>query len=165
MNSEERGSSKISLGNVTLIIVLVITVYAAIQSQIASNNSKTAIESNRVAIETLKQTQVAHNRIVFCLEQYTTKTLAALNGRTTYTKEQANRNVSLQESQARFLKLLLHQPPFSEARQSQAAQDYVTDLQQFVGVNEKAQEKIQQNPFPQSDALKTCLDSADEGKP
>lgn len=146
-------------------IVLLITVYAAIQSQIASNNSKNATESNKEAIDALKQTQRSHNRIVFCLEQYTTETLAALNGRTTYTKEQANRNVSLQESQAKFLKLLLHQPPFSEARRSQAAQDYVTDLQQFVGINEKSQKKIQQNPFPKSDALKTCLDSADEGKP
>jgi hypothetical protein len=131
--------------NVALFIVVIMTLWAAVSSQHSSN--------------TVKTTQAQIKQVTACNQVYLTKTIDALNERTTYTQAQADANVNLQKAQALFLNELLHRPPYSQRRQSRAAKNYLTTLTKFVTVSGQSSRKQTANPYPTKRALKRCLES------
>jgi hypothetical protein len=129
--------------DVTLLLVVALTVWAAFASQKASNE--------------VQQSQKTISRITFCNEQYLSKTIEALNERTTYSQEQANSNVALQRAQARFLTVVLTDPPVSKVQSKAALGQYFDALTKFVTVNGKADQKIENYPYPTNTELEDCL--------
>jgi len=133
--------------DLALLLVIVLTVWASFASQKASND--------------VQETQDQQTRSTLCVQQYLSKTISALNERTTYTQEQAEKNVELQKAQAKFLGLLLHKPPYSEKRRTEAVDRYVDTLTDFVEVSGKASDKVDANPYPTNEELRDCLRAAD----
>lgn len=85
------------------------------------------------------------------------KTIIALNERTEFTSAQATANVNLQTDQKEFFELLLKQPPEPQGRRSQAAQDYLNSLEEFVNLSSKTAVKIDNYPYPTNEELQACL--------
>lgn len=131
------------IANIAVLLTVGLTVYAAFVSQKASNDS----QASQDRIE----------NIVLCLQNAQSQTLKTLNERSTFTKATADANIELQQSQEVFFSILLHKPPFDEARRSQAAADYFQDLQRFLTLAKKGNTKVTENPFPTDEAFGDCL--------
>lgn len=132
--------------DVMLLVVVIVTVWAAFASAHTSNEVKSS-----------QQEQAATND---CTKEYLTKTVKALNERTEFTVQAAAANVALQKAQADFFALLLRKPPESVAVRTDAAQTYLKTLQDFVAVSEKARVKAGQFPYPTDERLQACYDNA-----
>jgi hypothetical protein len=148
-NGNENGFITTStLSKIMLLLVVGLTAYAAIVSQIASNDSQASQE--RVEI------------VSTCNLAVTTQALNSLNERSTFTKAQSNANIALQTDFAKFLNLLLHVPPFPEQEQLQASKDFQGSLNNFVTLSGKTKEKVANNPFPTADDLRSCIANGGE---
>ena len=151
----DRGAVSLRLVEQTaLVVVLILVVYAAFASQVASNNSEKAQND-------LKSQQEFVARVSVCNKIYLSKALSALNERTTYSEAQVNSNVDLQTSFSKLLGILLHQPPFSEAKREHATADYFQDLTKFISIADKTKRKQLENPFPETSELDACLSNTE----
>lgn len=128
---------------VALFVVIVVTVGAAFLSQKASNDAQST--QDRLA------------RVTACNTALLSKTIVALNERTTYTGAQARANVKLQEAQSNFFDLLLHKPPYTERKRFQAAQAYQSSQHKFLDLTRKTANKTDRNPYPTAEELRHCL--------
>lgn len=143
---DERGFIRYPvLADAMLLVVLVLTVYAAFVSQAASND--------------VRATQESQDQVTECNKVFLTRTIDALNERTTYTQAQAQANVELQRAQTRLLAVLLEEPPPSDARSEVAFNEYFETLTNFVTVNSKYADKVETNPYPTTDEVEDCLNS------
>lgn len=129
--------------DIAIVLTVLLTAFAAFASQKAANDSKNA--------------QDRLDNITTCNKEYLQKTIVALNERTMYTKEQSDANVELQKAQAQFLSIILHEPPFSDQRQTDAFKAYFVSLNDFLTVSEKTSQKVAENPFPTDEELAACL--------
>ena len=144
IENQERGSIHTpTAAGVMLIVVVLITVWAAFASQKASNE--------------VKSTQDQLARVTQCNKDYLSKTISTINARTRYTQRQAISNVQLQKSQARFIGLLLHDPPPDETQSRAAFLEYFNDLQAFLNTSTDAANVVEQNPYPTSAELDACI--------
>jgi hypothetical protein len=134
--------------DIALLVVVCLTVWAA-------------VSSNRVSNE-VQKTQDDLENLTACNQEYLSKTIVALNERTTYTIDQANANVELQRAQGDFLAVLLREPEASEVAERKAATDYVTALGDFVRVNEQQKNIAREYPFPTNKNLSACFDNREE---
>lgn len=128
---------------ISLFIVIAVTVGAAFLSQKAANDAQNA--------------QDALARVTACNSALLSKTIVALNERTTYTGAQATANVDLQKDQSRFFDLLLHRPPYSEHRRFRAAENYQESQHHFLDLTKKTANKIEENPYPTKAELQSCI--------
>jgi len=128
--------------DVMLLVVVIVTVWAAIASAHASG--------------VVADQQDEQQLVTDCNKEYLTKTVKALNERTSFTVAAAASNVKLQKAQADFFALLLRRPPESVSVQEKAAQDYLKALQDFVAVSEKTRVKAEQFPYPTDKQLNAC---------
>lgn len=144
------GFIKIPLRDIAILLVVGLTAWAAFVSQKASNDVENSQDRSKL--------QTA------CTIAITGEALDALNQRSTFTKAAADANIELQQSQSDFFGLLLHQPPFSETRRAEAAQQYFGDLQQFLVLAKKSSNKVSENPFPTVKDLQNCLDGKTKEK-
>lgn len=128
--------------NLALFIVVAVTVAAALISQHASDKANDALNRENVRSG--------------CNQEFLVKTVKALNERTEFSSAQATANVTLQQAQADFFSLLLRKPPEPEATRSQAAQDYLKALREFIDVNSKTAQKARSFPYPTPEALRAC---------
>lgn len=140
------GYMKVSLSTVAILLVVGLTAWASFVSQKASNDVKDAQER-------IEQTAECHQQV---LEE----ALVALNQRSTFTKASAKTNVQLQKSQRAFLTILLHRPPFSEAKRTAAVRHYYRDLGTFLDVAKKNTQKVSENPFPEPGEMQKCMNDA-----
>lgn len=141
----ERGSALYSfVSNLSLVIALALTVYAAIVSQQASND--------------VRDTQDRMTQVVRCNQAYLAEALSALNERSTYSTQQARANVKLQKAQAHLLKILLTEPPPSELRGRRVLRSYFEQgVLNYIDVNSKAIKKYEMNPYPTEEDLWSCM--------
>lgn len=153
LGNHDRGESGFMeiryLKDIAILLVVGLTAWASFVSQKASNDSQ--------------DTQDRIETVTYCMLTSQSEALNALNERSTYTKEQANANIDLQTDFATFFNLLLHQPPFSSEEQRKAAEKYQTSLNNFVDVSKKTRSKVEDNPFPTVDDLRTCIRKGAEG--
>lgn len=141
---DERGIMRYPiLADIVLLLVVIMTVWAAFASQKASNEVEDA--QDRIS------------RITACNQEYLAKTIKALNERTTYTRQQVEANVKLQRAQATFIAVILEDPPASDSRRGEALRHYFKALTDFVSVNSKADAKAENYPYPTNDELSSCI--------
>ena len=142
-NSERGALHAPTAAGVMLIVVVLITVWAAFASQKASND--------------VKATQDQLARVTQCNKDYLSKTINTINSRTRYAQRQAIANVELQKSQSRFVALLLKQPPPSERQAHDAFVEYLNDLNTFINTSSDQANVVVKNPYPTVDDLDSCI--------
>lgn len=141
---DERGFMRYPLlADATLLIIVLLTVWASFQSQRVSNE--------------VQDTQEDQQRVTVCTQQYLTKTIQALNERTEYTAASSLYNVELQKAQAAFLRLTLKEPPLSSERIEDGLRDYVNSLTEFVDISAQTRAKQLQYPYPTEDEFENCV--------
>jgi len=153
-NRDEGGFINSTLGNVALLIVLGLTVFAAIASQKAHNDSENAVKQLKLA-----QVQLAHQTL--CNRTVLKDALVALNERTTYSEAQVNTNVALQTSFSRLLGTLLNNPDLTPKEREVATNKYFQDLTNYVSIADKTKQKVHENPFPSDQELSSCLEASE----
>ena len=132
---------------VALFLVVVMTLWASIQSQIVSNDQQRVSDQQKVAADRDRQTQESISKVTFCNQQILSKTIAALNERTTYTKRQTEANITLQTSFLEFLKVIAFKPPKPQSERTAAFDGYVVKLNNFVELANKSKDKAIKNPY------------------
>ena len=136
------------IANIALFIVVAITVFAAFQSQKALNANERSQESIK--------------NIVYCNQEYLTKTMVSLNGSRTFTERQAQTNVDLQKAQFRFFTKLLSDPANDELEAIELNR-YLDALREFQRVNESAENQASAHPFPTAQSYYDCLNQNESG--
>lgn len=129
---------------IALPIVVIITALAAFQSQIALNRSHD-VQNESKARST-------------CTVIYLGKTFDALKVRTNYTENRAEQDAELQRAQAAMFSILLHEPPYSDEKQTAAAQDYFSELGEFVSASSTTAKHFDDNPYPTDKDLVACVE-------
>lgn len=145
------------VSDIAIILVVVMTAFAAFSSQRSSNE----VRDNQFA-----QAKTAADLALTtsCTQAYLGKTIKALNERTTYSTEQAQKNVELQRSQVTLLSIFLKEPEASQAQAEAALKTYFDSLSQFVIVAGKTAEKAQLFPYPTDEEFKTCISAGPKEK-
>lgn len=152
---DERGIVKHRvLADVTLLIIIVITVWAAVQSQIAVNK----VTENQEAVERQYQIRAKENA---CISSVLFATVQALNERTSFTVAQAEANVALQRAQAEMLGYFLDLPPDATEEERRAVTTrYFEALTDFINLSVQTQDKAEEFKFPTEEEFIACLDQA-----
>jgi hypothetical protein len=147
LSPDDRGFMRYPfVADVMLLLVVLVTVWAAFASQKASND--------------VQDTQERMNYVTDCNQKFLAKLLVAVNERTTFTGQQARANIELQRAQAKFLGVLLADPPKGEQIRIQAANEYFNSLTAYVDVNGKAARSVEENPYPTIEEFGQCLEQA-----
>lgn len=128
--------NKVFIDRAFYVLVLVIVVFGAFSAQKASNDVR---ESTG------------------CSQDFLSGTIKALNERTTYSSEQARANVELQKAQSEFLAILLENPPPTDERVRENLEKYFDNLSDYVEINSKTREKVENNPYPTVEEYNKCL--------
>lgn len=130
--------------DVVLLLVVALTVWASITSQIDSNK--------------VQRAQDKIDQATSCNKQFLSKTITALNERTAYAQESINANVELQKSFNVLVGLSLHDPPISKDAGRKVVETFHSALSHFLEISSKASLKAANNPFPTTKELQICLD-------
>jgi hypothetical protein len=146
---DERGFMRRPLiADVAIVLVVLLTAFAAFKSQKASND--------------VTSTQDKVERVSTCNQLFLTDTIEALNERTQFTRELTAANSDLQKAQADFLNVAGKNPPPSDAEAEDAFDTYLEALNQFNRLSDKTVDKVGAFPFPSTEALVSCLSDAKE---
>lgn len=141
---EDDGFSRYPLmWDVVLLVVVILTAWGAFSSAKASNDAQDS--QHQVAVVTT------------CNQEFLAKTIRALNIRTNSVQSRADANLELQKAQSEFFSLLLRKPPESEVVRSQAAEDYLNALKDFVRESGQAETTGTSFPYPTNEELSKCL--------
>lgn len=142
--SDERGIMRYPLvQDIALLLVIALTVWAAVSSQYATND--------------VQNTQRRLDRVSTCNQEYLSKTIGALNQRTSYFQAQSDANVRLQKAQSSYIDIFFQQPPPGTPAAVNALRKYFDALTKFLRVSEQSARKAKENPFPTNRDLNTCL--------
>lgn len=146
---DERGFMRNPLlADIALLLVVIVTVWAAFSSQRASNE--------------LRYTQDRITRVTVCNQQFLQQTIRALNDRTSYTNAQVEANIELQREQARFLSVYFVDPPTTEEQRTAGLARYFQALTTYLSKSQNAAQHLKQKPYPKAKQLDRCLGSAKE---
>lgn len=133
-----------AVANITLVSVLVLSVWASWASQRASND----------VLKTQERIDTSSKCTLMILE----KTIDALNERTQYSTSSTRANVDVQRAQAVMLEILLHKPPFTSQEEEAAQQTYFAALSNFLTLTDKQKLKTDEYSYPTVQELQSCLD-------
>ena len=136
--------------DIMLLTVLALTVWAAFSSQEAVNNFKDQQKE-------LEASQRTDKKITECTSDLLTKTITALNERTTYTTQAAAANVELQKAQRAYIAIFDDVPPPSKEEAITAFSDYFTALDQFIIITAKSRDTSEDFPYPTTEEYEKCL--------
>lgn len=154
---DERGTMKRpSWQNIALFVVVLLTVFASFQSQVASNRSDQAADRANNISEKVIQLQREEKQNVDCLTQVLFDAINALNERTTYSSAQIDANIQLIQGQLDWLSKAQN-PNLSQDEQLLLFQEYVTQVQQFIELSNQTKAHQNQFPYPTAEDLKACL--------
>lgn len=143
---DQRGFFKPSMNAVALLIVVALSFWASISSQIADHKGDHAL--HRL------------DNLTNCNQVFLGVTLDALGERSTFSADSTQKNIDLQESQHGFFTLLLHQPPPNADVSLLAAQEYNSNLGKYINVSKKSLKKLQENPIPSVQQFADCVKQA-----
>lgn len=152
------------LKNWALLLVVLLTAFAAFRSQAASNDADEAIASANTAIDKANKNQEQLEKVVGCLIVNQTALLNAVNTRTGYTQAQAKANKELQEAQSAFFDVLLHIPPYSERIENEAARTYQSSLDDFLVAASASESNAKITEYPEAQDLRNCIERVDPAK-
>lgn len=141
---DERGIMTTRAGmNTALAVVVALTVFASFQSQRAVN--------------AYKDSQRREAALTSCTASILKETITALDVRSNFTRKQAAANVELQRAQSELVAVLLHQPPYTNQRQTAAFKKYFTALNRFVNAFDKAEDTADNQPYPSIQEFNACI--------
>ena len=147
----ERGAvDRPTFNQIALVIVLLLTAFAAFQSQQASNKVKTTQDE-------LEDTQVALQQVTTCNRTVLSQALSALNTRTSYTQAAAGSNLTLVKAQVTMFDVLLHRPPYSEMTRFEATEVYNRAAKTFIELGTESQNNALTTKYPTDEDLATCI--------
>lgn len=149
MSTDREKHNTEKFNKVVLVVLMVLVAWASIVSQITSNNVTKIQERDQ-------REQQCTTRVLFDIVQ-------ALNERTTYSTEQAQLNLELQQAQATFVRVLVGPPPATEVQQGDALRKYFDALRNFNEVVSKSTGKANAYPYPTQEQYMTCLERAGRG--
>jgi hypothetical protein len=147
--------ARINTRALALLLVVVLTAYASIQSQMTSNDVRAGVEQDR-------KTQERISRITTCNSQFLGRTILALNERTQFSTDQAKANIALQQEQLRFLTLALTVPPPDPDDGRRAVDQYLDKLNRYVELASKTAGKQALNEYPTLDDFTNCVEKDKE---
>lgn len=148
---DERGLARYPvLHNTALAIVVALTVIASVKSQLASNDVKDTQNE-------LVRTQDKLEATTACNREILAEVLDAINVRTTYTQGQASANKELQAAQQKFLDVLFHRPPYTDAVRSKAGRNYQAALKNFLAKATAAEKNAKITKYPDASELSRCV--------
>lgn len=133
------------VADIMLLLVVIVTVWAAVASQKASN--------------TVEDQQDDIAQITTCNQEFLGAVLIAVNERTTFTADQARANINLQQSQSEFLAIVLEDPPRTDEERSAALRAYFSSLNEFIKINGNAAQKAEENPYPTIEQFTNCIEN------
>lgn len=135
------------LADVAMIAVLVLVVWSAFASQKSSNEVQETQDKQITQQKTLE-------RIVECNQQFLTKTIEALNARTTYTRGLGQSNVALQKAQAKFLESVMEGGDLQRG----SLETYFESLTEFVNAQDNSEKVAESYPYPKATQFNICLE-------
>lgn len=156
-----QGKGRWPTGNqAALMLVVMLTAFAAFASQKASNDSEDALVRIDKQQKDLIMTQERIERVSVCNQEFLTKTIVALNERTTYTSSATAANVALQKAQSTFLQVFIVEPPATPEQFNAALDLYLKKLKDFTTLAGLSADKVEKNKYPTADDLTACLTGA-----
>lgn len=138
------------IANVAVLLTVGLTVWASIVSQKASNDAEDGQDRIDVAVAKL---DIATD----CNISITSEALRALNERSKSNVHSQAALVDVQVDFSKFFNLILHQPPFSDQKQLDAAHEYQSSLNNFVEKATRTKKKVEDNPIPTPQDLRDCI--------
>lgn len=147
---DERGILNSRLGmNLVVALLVALTAISAIRAQAAVND--------------VKDTQAQQEALTACTASMLTETIQTLDVRSNATREQVKANVDLQRAQSEMVSVLLHQPPYTEARRVAAFKAYFDSLNQFVSAADNVEDKAISLPYPTVEQFNACIEKETKG--
>lgn len=131
------------VADVMMLVVLCLTVYAAVVSGIAAEESR--------------DSQDQLEKVTDCNTEFQSKTITALNERTTYSTEAAAANVELQKAQAAYVEIFDDVPPPTREEGLEAFRTYFEALNDYIDLSTRSKNKIEDFPYPTAEDFKECL--------
>lgn len=131
-------------GNVALLLVVGITIWAAVVSQRASDD--------------VREVQVRMGQILDCNQTVFAKALGVLNDRTTYSTSQLDANLELQIAQANMIESILDDRSLSE-RESEL---YLEKLLVFNAATQKSKSTRDTKPYPKAEDIERCVERVED---
>ena len=149
---------RLSITNLSLIVVVALVAYAAFVSGQAANKSEEALKH-------VENDQEVIQRITYCNQYFLIETISDLNARTTFAIDQAEANIKLQRAQSRYLEVLLTRPPLPEANLFDALETYFSVLSDFVRLARLTTMRAEENPFATEEEVASCFDGTQIPEP
>lgn len=147
-------------GNVALVIVVLISLYAAFSSQAASHHTNNLAEyTNQLVKDNIEQTNEIQ-RTQDCTESTVNEALQIIAKRTRLNGKSSLANLNLQKAQAKFLGV--SSTTSNQAEVMKAFEGYVDALSHFVDVATKVSLKGQDYPYPKAEEYRHCLEKSRE---
>lgn len=140
-----------------LIILFSLTIWSAFRVEISVDRANEAVAElqREEARDALQDERIA--TISACTLESQSKTIRALNERTSYTSEQLKSNVAVLATQLRFLEIVLVIPPVSEQIQRESLEAYVQHVDEFIRVADRTERKTDRFDYPTNQELSECL--------
>lgn len=147
MPNKPRIAGRFTFNNVGVALAVLLTAWAAIQSQVASNK--------------VTEVQASRDREQACTSQVVFSALEALDQRYRYASDQAESNVELQKAQADLLRNSFR-PNTTEAESRAAFERYFESLTEFIRTNTAIIEQGEgtTSPYPTPSEYAECLTNA-----
>lgn len=146
---DERGVLHTRLyGNIALLMVVAITIWAAVVSQQASND--------------VRELQKRNAQIILCNQNVVIEALDVLNERTMFTSNHWEANLELQVAHSNMLEIVLREQPLSPGTYTRESKLYLEKLTTFIDTTEKANANRATKPYPSADDIKLCVDQIEE---
>ena len=153
LKKDQKGYLRLNFGQIILLLVLALTIYGVVVAQLSSNKTNHTAD---VAADTAAQLKT----VVDCNKTILGVTLVALNERSQFSVDAAEKNISLQESQHSLISLLLGQPPPPPSVGVEATQKYNDDVGEYINVRKKSLQTLKSNPIPTVDQFTKCINQA-----
>lgn len=145
------------VADIVLIAVIAMTAWAAVSTGITNNRLGSAIEDIQAVQRADEKQDTRIQKITTCTLEFTSKTIAALNERTTYTGQTTASNVRVLQAQQEFLEIILQVPPPSDEDALVALRTYTDAVAEFNVIAEKQKDKLNRYSYPTNQELATCL--------
>lgn len=140
------------VADIAIVLVVVLTAYAAFVSQLAVNEVKADNEQD-------ERQDAVIAAVLQCNTEITEATIVALNERTTFSAENNQANVDLVKAQLEFLTLgLTSEPPLTPEQFEGVLQNYISSANSFTEVADQQKGKALAFEYPEKGALQACID-------
>lgn len=148
--------------NIALAVVVLLSLWASVSSQIQSDNLKSTNKDLAIAQADLKSAQTAISRIGACNKVTLTQLVQALNERVGYAQGRADADVRLTKSEAKFWTLVLTEPPPTPEEGRAALEKYLGLINEFVEASDQAKDQGLRFPYPTEEDLQACYTAAND---